>query len=463
MKYPRPTALALIAALAAPPSARADGARPALADVIATLQSAVVNIAVTIHEIRPPAEGNMSSQPTVSDTHAQSSGFFVLPSGIIITNRHAVEGASEIIVTLHDATRLRACVLATAAQSDIALLKVNAGKPVPTVTFGDSDGLHPGDPVFVIGNPLGLGSTVTAGIVSALDRVTPQSRFGAFFQIDASLNHGSSGGPVFDAAGGLVGVATALFTPGGETGSVGLGLAIPARDAKFIAERLLTDGQVHLGWIGAHVEPVTADIAGAVGLPAATGSIITDVDDDSPAIRAGLASGDVILRVDERQDSRPLALNLAIARTPVGAVVRLAVWRDGLEQTLPIVVGESPADQRAAAQQARAADCATARSERHDLGLVVGAITEDLRGKLGLKPSQAGAQVIDVGANTVAADRGVQPGWVILNVQRRPVRVPQDVQAGIDAAREAKAGAVLMLIRSAQGQRWLALPLTVNP
>ena len=186
---------------------------------------------------------------------------------MVLTNRHVIADATEIIVTLHDATRLRASVIAAATTTDIALLKVNAGKKVAALKFGNSDILRPGDPVFIIGNPLGLGSTVTAGIVSAVDRNTPDSETASFFQIDAALNVGNSGGPVFDTQGNVVGVSTALVTPENQAGSVGLGLAIPGNDVRFTLDRLLKFGRVQLGWIGIHVQPVTTDITAAVGIP----------------------------------------------------------------------------------------------------------------------------------------------------------------------------------------------------
>jgi serine protease Do len=447
---------ALLSLLPLPAVAGQDA--PHAADLITTLQPAVVNISTVTYETAGPVAGNMASQPTASERYAQASGFFIAASGIIVTNRHAIAGASEIIVTLHDSTRLKACVLATAAQTDIALLKVNLGRPVPTVAFGDSARLHSGDPVFVIGNPLGLGSTVTAGIVSALNRNTDQSGFGPFFQIDASINHGSSGGPVFNAEGEVVGVATALYSPGSETGSVGLGLAIPASDAKFIVERLLAHGQVQLGWIGVHIQPVTADLAAAVELPAATGSMITDMEDDSPAARAGLAEGDVILKLGDDDARGPQALNHAIASSTIGSVTRLVIWRDGAQRTVAIVIGEAPAD-KAAATPATLAACGAAAPGRRDLGLVLGPITTGVRDKLGLDAQDKGVLVTDVAANTVAADHGLAAGSLLVNVNRHAVASPADVQAGIDAARAAGRGFVLMLVRNSKELRWVALPL----
>ncbi len=276
----------------------------------------------------------MAGQTKIAEHTIQGSGFFIDPSGILITNRHVIADAGEIFVVLHDTTRLKASVIATAAQSDIALLKVNVGRPVPTVTFGDSDGMRPGDPVFVIGNPFGLGSTVTSGIVSALDRNVTESESGSFFQIDAALNPGNSGGPVFDKAGTVVGVSTALVNPGNENSSVGLGLAIPGNDVQFIVHRLLDNGRVQLGWIGAHVQQVTTDIASAVRLPAVLGSIVTEVDDNSPAARAGLNDGDIILKVGEQDVIGPRSLNREIASATIGERHQSS-WSGGTEFDRP--------------------------------------------------------------------------------------------------------------------------------
>jgi serine protease Do len=437
----------------------ADQPPPSAADLIATLQPAVVNISIVRYVKKAGAdEGNMADQATISERRVQSSGFFIDSSGIIVTNRHVIADASEIIVILHDTTRLKASVLATAAQSDIALLKVNANKAVPTVKFGDSNGLRPGDPVFVIGNPLGLGSTVTAGIVSALDRNTVESESGSFLQIDAALNLGNSGGPVFNTDGEVVGVSTALVTTGNEGGSVGLGLAIPGNDVRFVVDRLLNHGRLQLGWIGAHVQQVTVDIASAVGVSAAIGSIITGVDDDSPAVRAGLSDGDIILKVGGENVKGPQSLNRKIASSRIGSVTELVIWRDGIQRTVPVAIGESPTDS-AMSKSAAPRSGEPTRISRRDLGLVLGPITDDLRAKFAMTPQQAGVVVEDVVANSVAADRGIIAGSLIVNVNRQPITSPADVQLRVDAARKESRSFVLMLVRSSEGLRWMALPL----
>jgi serine protease Do len=404
----------------------------------------------------------MAGQANTTEQRTQGSGFFIDPSGIIVTNRHVIQDASEIIVTLHDTTRLRASVLATAAQSDLALLKVNAGKAVPTVVFGDSDQMRPGEPVFIIGNPRGLDSTVTAGIISALDRNTAESGFGSFLQIDAALNHGNSGGPVFDKIGEVIGVATALVTSGDEGGSIGLGLAIPSNDVQFAASRLLGPGPLQLGWIGAHVQQVTADIATAVGLPAAVGSIVTDVENDSPAAQAGLTDGDIILKVSGETAAGPRSLNRRIASSTIGSVAELEVWRDGAQKTFTVVIGESQSDS-ALSKSAKTASGKVARVDRGDLGLVLGPITESVRAKLGMTPQQVGVLIEDVVAHSAAADRGISAGSLLVNVDHQPVESPADVQLRIDAARWANHRFVLALVEDQQGLQWIALPLDTLP
>jgi serine protease Do len=436
----------------------AEHSTPSAADLIATLQPAVVNISIVKYVRTGAAEGNMAGQTMIAEHRIQSSGFFIDSSGIIITNKHVITDAGEIVVVLHDSTRLKASVLASAAQSDVALLKVNAGKAVPTVTFGDSNGMRPGDPVFIIGNPFGLGSTVTAGIISALDRNTVESQSGSFFQIDAALNPGNSGGPVFNKDGAVVGVSTALVTSGNESGSVGLGLAIPGNDVRFIVDRLRDHGRVQLGWIGAHVQQVTADIASAVGVPAVIGSIITGVEDDSPAARAGLNDGDIILKVANQDVIGPRSLNRMIASSKIGSVAELVIWRDGSQQTVPVAIEESQEDS-ALSKSATSQTSEAARIVRRDLGLVLGPVTGRVRAKLGVTPQQTGVVVEDVVTNSVAADRGIAVGSLIVNVHRQSVASPADVQLRIDAARTEHRSFVLMLVRSTQGLRWMALPL----
>lgn len=427
--------------------------------VIAAMLPKVVNLSITKYDKTPASAGNMASQPTLKQETTQASGFIIDPSGLIVTNRHAIDEAADIAVILQDGTRLRGKVIAEAEQIDIALLKVNADRPLPTATFGDSDMLRPGDAVYVIGNPFGLGSTVTSGIVSALERNTPESGAGSFIQIDAPINRGNSGGPVVDTKGEVVAISTALFSPGPQAGFVGIGYAIPANDARFVIDRLRTEGHLSLGWIGAHMQAVTADIAAAVGLPAPVGSIVLDVDKDAPAARAGIEPGDIILKVGDEAAPSPRILNRQVGESPVGSTIRLTLRRAGTLYVLPVTVGKAPSSQPSAGAAA-AVPPRRAPATRDTLGLVVGAITDDVARKLDLTTAQrTGVAVTGVLPDSVAADRAVEPGTLILNVDQLPVTSVSDVRKQLDAARAAGRRFVLLLLKDQHGLRWVALPL----
>jgi serine protease Do len=423
------------------------------ADLIATLQPAVVNLSVTKHT-KTGDEANAAGQVSIAEVKVQSSGFIIDPAGVIVTNQHVIADATEIIVVLHDMTRLRATVLAAAAHSDIALLTIHAGKAVPSLHFGDSDRLRPGDPVLLIGNPVGLGSTVTAGIVSALDRVMPDSEAGSFFQVDAPLNVGNSGGPVFNMAGEVVGVSTALITAGKEGGSVGLGFAIPSDETRLTVDHLMAEGHDALGWIGIHVQPVPDEIAAAVGLPAAQASIITRIEPDSPAAQAGLDSGDIILKIDHDDATEPQRINRTIAGSAVGSVVQIVVWRDRASLTLPVAIAELPGKGGTSAAAMSVPDAAPPISS-HDFGLTFAPITKETRARLGMTDQDTGVLVEDVNIHSVAASRGIAAGAVIVKVDRILITSPMEAHQRLQDATEAF---VLLLIRDEQGLRWMMLP-----
>ena len=431
--------------------------RPSVADLIASLQPSVVNISVVRYTKKGVTQGNIAGQTSIEASRHQSSGFFVDSSGVVLTSRHVVEDADEIMVILQDTTKLRASLVATVAQNDLALLKVNPGRTVPTVRFGDSDRMRPGDPVFLIGNPFGLGSTVTAGIISALNRNTTESEAGSFLQIDAALNPGNSGGPVFDQDGEVIGVSTALVTSGSATGSVGLGLAIPGNDARFIIDRLLRDGRVRLGWIGIHVQPVTADIADSVGLPAPAGAIVTQIDDGSAAARA-LGDGDIILRVAGDSVAGPESLSRKIASSTIGSVATFGIWREGSERTVPVTIVEMPGSD-GGTQSPGSAPHDRSLPDRADLGLIMGSLTPGARAKLGMPSQQTGAIVEDVVPGSAAADRGITAGSAIVNVQRMPIGSPAEVMLRFHEAQQEKRASVLVLVQSRQGRQWIVLPL----
>ena len=454
-------------ALLLPVPALADTSHPDAgpAALVASLLPGVVNIAITSYETTGGGTGNMVGQAQTVERRTLGSGFIVDPSGLIATNRHVVAKSHDIVVVLHDGTRLRATLLAAAAQADLALLQVHPSRPLPVVSFGDSDTARPGDPILVIGNPLGLGSTVTSGIVSALDRNTVESEAVSFLQIDAALNTGNSGGPVFNAQGKVVGVSTALFSPTGAAGSVGLGFAIPGNDAKFILRRLGEKNGMRLGWIGVHVQRLVPDVAVSVGLPSpdpgapAAGCIVTAVDPDSPAAAAGLHDGDVILDIAGEVTAEPRLLNRIVASSDIGASLALTIWRGAGRQSVTLKVMESAADIAAAKSGGLDRLDPAPRADRPDLGLLLGPVDADARARLGLLPSQAGVLVTNVVPHSEAAEHDVTAGALILNIDRQPAAAPADIQPRIDAARAAKRDAILLLIADQQGRRWISLSL----
>jgi serine protease Do len=277
------------------------------------------------------------------------SGFVVDPTGLIVTNNHVIDGADQVHVTLADGRRLPARIVGTDERTDIALLQVEAGAPLPHVAFGDSDRVRVGDRVLAVGNPFGLGGTVTSGIVSARNRDIRSGPDAEFLQLDAAINSGNSGGPTFDVFGRVIGINTAILSPSG--GSVGIGFAIPANQAKAVIEQLRTRGSVERGWIGVSIQPVTPDMVADLGLDRPTGLLVAQVTRGGPAMRAGLRPGDVIVAVDGKEVETARDVTRKVAAAAPGTTVPLTVWREGQEKTLAVTVrsSEAPVARAAAA------------------------------------------------------------------------------------------------------------------
>ena len=272
---------------------------------------------------------------------ALGSGFIVDPAGYIVTNNHVIDGAREVSVTLSDGTEHRARVIGRDDKTDVALIKIDAGHDLPYVAFGNSDEAHEGDWVLAVGNPYGLGGTVTAGIISAHGRNINEGPYDDFLQIDAPINPGNSGGPLFNQSGQVVGIDTAIYSPSG--GSVGIGFAVPSNVAKSVVAQLRKNGSVTRGWLGVSMQSLTPSLATAVGLTEAKGVLVDEVTPDSPAAVAGLRQGDVITAYNGRsiQDGRDLAL--AVADTPAGERASLSIWRDARTASLSVLVRSQPA------------------------------------------------------------------------------------------------------------------------
>ena len=432
-------------------------------DLIRNLLPTVVNITVRKDESVATAEANAAAPAGGVNSGIKTfvgSGFVIDPSGQIVTNYHVVQDAFEITVTFSDGSRMPAHVLSASRLADIALLQVDADHPLPAAHWGNSDLLQVGDQVFAAGNPFGIGLSVSAGIVSGLNRDIQNSPYDDLIQTDATINHGNSGGPLFDMQGDVVGVDSTIISP--TTGSAGIGFAIPSNSAHFVVDQLRTYGWVRPGWIGVKVQAVTQEIADAIGLPRAQGSIISWVLADGPAAKAGLEIGDIIIRYDGTVPSDERALLRDIAHTPVGDTITLSVRRDGGERNVLIPVEAWPRNQ----WEARDAPTPVMRPKiiiPPDLGLSLAALNDGDKANLGLDKGLNGVLVKAVAPGSDPARRGLASGDLILRVQNAPVATPAEVQAGIEAARAGKKDFVLMLVlpkvRDVIGPKWFALRL----
>ena len=457
----RSSTAAVAAALAAaislgPGPAGAGEPTLGLADIIPMLLPAVVNVYAT--RIGTPVASQSAPKLAAVPRTKEflGSGFIIDSAGVIVTNNHVIANAVEISVTLQDKATLKAELLAASSLADIALLKVNAARPLPVVKFGDSDRVRIGDPVFAIGNPLGLGGSVTAGIVSQLNRNIMLSPYDDYIQTDAAINHGNSGGPLFNRAGQVVGINTALWAPSGETGSVGLGFAMPSNVADFVVRQLRENGRLRIGYLGAHLQSVTQDIATALDLPEIAGALVDEVVPGGPADQAKLRQGDVILKAGGRELPDARAVARAIAETPIGHVVELGVWRDDKEQTVLVTVAEWPGDQ----QQATAKPAPQAvPAETPDLGLQLSEITDALRAQYGLPADAKGLVVTGITPLSPADIRGLHAGDVIESVQMKPVSTPGEFRQRLDDLRRQGKQYVLLFVREHDGYTSVALPL----
>ena len=497
----RATALAALLALplspALAPGAMARGAPESFADLAADLQPAVVNISSTqaaqqrsdrsgpevpqfppgspfeqffrdfLDRNRPgqPPQGRRNGPegaPGSGRATSLGSGFIIDPAGYIVTNNHVIDGADEITVTMTDNTSLKAKLVGKDERVDLALLKVEADHPLKAVPFGDSDTARVGDWVLAIGNPFGLGGSVTAGIVSARGRDIRQGPYDDFIQTDAAINRGNSGGPLFNMAGEVIGINTAIYSPSGG-GSVGIGFSVPANLAKTVVAQLREYGHARRGWLGVSIQQVTPDIAESLGLKEPRGALVGRVNEGGPADTAGIKGGDVVLKFNGQDVREMRTLPRIVAETQVGKAVPVTLWRGGKEVTVQASVGELPDD----VQQASTSPAAPTRprnTEIAGLGARLSPITDELRNQFKLGADQKGVVVTDVTADGPAAGKGVKPGDVIVEVQQEPVSTPAEVAEKMDRFRKQNRRTVLMLVQSGgEGLRWVAVPLTLDP
>jgi serine protease Do len=381
-------------------------------------------------------------------------GFIFHDHGHVATNHHVVAGADEVTVTLQDGREFEAKVVGTDPDTDLAVLEIFPDEPLPYLEFADSDNVRVGDPVIAIGNPFGLGGTVTAGIVSADGRMIGAGRYDNFLQIDAPINRGNSGGPTFNLEGKVVGINTAIHSPSG--GNVGIGFAIPANQAKLIIDQLHENGKVERGWLGVHIQGLDEDLAQSLGLDEVKGALVAQVTPDSPAASAGFKQGDVILSYGGQQIEDLRDLTSAVADTKAGTDVEVVVWRDGSRQTIQTEIGQMPGQEQMAALSG---DEQPDESDAPKLGLMLSQLTPEAREQFELPADAAGVLVTDVQPGSPAAEKGLQRGDVIVQADRKQVSEPKAVADAVRAAAERGEDTVLLLVQREGQNRFVAIGL----
>jgi serine protease Do len=451
-----------------------------IADVADEVVNAVVNISATtteqVRNLRVPGDsqntpfddffddffnrrhggqgGDAPQPPKMRKSNSLGSGFVVDPSGIVITNNHVVGDATDIQVIFTDGTKLRAEVVGKDAKVDLAVLRVRPDKPLKAVKFGNSDNTRIGQWVIAVGNPFGLGGSVTAGIISARHRNIDSGSYDDYLQTDAAINRGNSGGPLFNLEGEVIGINTAILSPTG--GSIGIGFAIPSNLAQPVLDQLTQFGEVRRGWLGVQIQGVDDTIADTLGLGKARGALVAGIDDRGPAKPAGIKKGDVIVKFDGQEVKESRDLPRMVAATPVGKTVDVVVVRDGKEVSLPVTLGRLQDDKVAALTPPQADTSALKKA----LGLEIAPLTDELRRRYSIKDTVKGAVVTSVDPNSSAADKRLQPGDVIVEVGQQPVSTPADVARQLEVLKKDGKKSALLYVSNAQGDmRYVAISM----
>ena len=420
-------------------------ALPDFADLVARVKPAVVSITTELgrqpasdEEVQTPFGMLRPDRPHAVE--ARGSGFIIDADGTVVTNNHVVKDAKSVSVTLSDGTQLPAKVIGRDARTDLAVLKINAGRPLSFIELGDSAKVRAGEWVVAMGNPFGLGGTVTAGIVSASGRDIGSGPYDNFIQIDAPINQGNSGGPLFTQDGHVVGVNSAIISPSG--GSVGIGFAIPSDMVRTVVAELKTDGHVTRGYLGVQMQSVTPAMATALHLPTTDkgGALVAQVEPDSPAAKAGLQPGDVIRAVDGKSVADPRDLALDVADIHPGSAAKLDLLRDGKTQTVGVTVASMKNDAVAARDDG-------AGQEQQGVGVALAALSPELRDQLDLPARIHGAVVADVKPDSPAAEAGIRQGDVIVGVGSETVASPGDVRTAIRSAVSKDHAVALRILR----------------
>ena len=473
-------ALTLVAAPLSPALAQS---RPTnLADLVDGVAEAVVNISATQTIEEKGVEGmpDLPKGTPFDDMFEQffknhgyngapqhsrkssslGSGFVIDPSGIVITNNHVVGDANDIVVIFTDGRKLKAKVIGKDPKVDVAVLKVESDKPLKTVKFGDSDKVRVGDGVMAVGNPFGLGETVTAGILSARNRNIESGPYDDFLQTDASINKGNSGAPLFNMQGEVIGINTAILSPSG--GSIGIGFATPSDTVLPVIEQLEKFGETHRGWLGVRIQPVDDGIAESLGPGTARGALVAGIDESGPAKPAGLMAGDVIVKFDGKDIKESRDLPRLVASMPVGKQVEVVIMRKGQELTKTVTLGrlEDGEKQMAKAEGATTTPPEAESTSAKARGMGLSTLGDEARKTFKLKDTVKGVVVTAIEPNSAAAEKGLRPGDVIQEVNQQAVEKPSDVSKAIDALKKQGKKSALLLVANGAGEvRFVALGL----
>jgi serine protease Do len=385
------------------------------------------------------------------------SGFVIDPKGFIVTNNHVIENADEIVVNFSNGDSADAELVGTDPKTDLALLKLidTPAEPLPFVNFGDSEAARVGDWVLAIGNPFGLGGSVSAGIISARNRNINSGPYDDFLQTDAAINRGNSGGPLFNMDGDVIGVNTAIYSPTG--GSVGVGFSVPSNIAMNVIDQLREFGEIRRGWIGVRIREVSEELAEGLELADARGALVEDVTEDGPAAEAGVEIGDVILSFDGKDVEEMRDLPKAVAETPAGDTVRMVVSRKGKSQTLKVTVGLLDAEGNAVSSDEDDSKSEEAVETEQVLGMTMTTLDRKQREEFGLKPDQKGVLITEVESTSAAAKKGLRKGDVIVEVAQESVSTPDAVMEQVKAQKADGKSSVLLLVSRKGDVRFVAL------
>ncbi len=473
------------------PSPIPPGAPSSFADIADKLLPAVVNISSTIKTNEkesgglnqmpdfqfPPGspfedffkefldrqgQGGGDNQPVIPPS-SLGSGFVIdADKGYIVTNNHVIKDAAEVRVTFHDDTTMKAKIIGKDEKLDLAVLKVETDKKLTAVSFGDSGKMRVGDWVLAIGNPFGLGGTVTAGIISAQQRNIHAGPYDDFIQTDASINRGNSGGPMFDLQGNVIGINTAIFSPSG--GSVGIGFAIPSNLAKSVISQLIEFGKTRRGWIGVRIQTVTDDIAESLSLGKSQGALVASVTANGPAEAAKLQAGDIITEFDGKEVNAMRNLPRIVAETPIGKTVNIKVWRDGKEKTLKIKVAElEKAEEEGLLEETAQSQTTPAPSKGtvvESVGITIGSLGDVARKQFNVPSDVNGVVVTKVAPSSEAATKGLSAGDVIVEIAQEKVETPKQAADAIEKAQKGGKTSVLLLLNREGDVRFVALKLS---